>query len=278
MATEGSSGVHRAMAILLTLGTADTDNGSLGVVEIARRVGKEKTQVSRALKVLEETGMVDRDPDTLGYRLGWRMFALATNVSQQRLLAEAPSVLRRLVSATKERAHLTVLDGDGALTLMSESPMRAVQTASWVGRVVPLHTTSSGRALLFDHHDNEIRHLLADVAFDAAGPKAPQDIDDVIARVHHAGARGYALVDEESEEGLVAAAAPIRDFRNRVIGALNVSAPKFRLGHCLDRAGHMVCAAANQFSRTMAGSAPPVPPGPPAGPTGPSRSPIRRNQ
>lgn len=254
MAAESSSSVHRAATILQVLGSEEaSERGSLGVVEIARRVGKEKTQISRALRLLEDTGLVERDRDTLGYRLGWRMFTMAVNVGQQRLLAEAPVVLRRLVSATKERVHLTVLDGGGALTVLSESPLRAVQTAGWVGRVTPLHTTSSGRALLFDHSDEEVRELLADVSFDRTGPRAPREVDDVLARLHQARTRGYALVDEEFEEGLVAAAAPIRDFRGRVIAALNVSAPKFRLEKELDKSGRMVCAAATHVSRAMAG-------------------------
>ncbi len=254
MATEGSTGVHRAVAILTVLGSEDVaEQGSLGVVEIARRVGKEKTQISRALRMLEATGLVERDPDTLGYRLGWRLFTMAVNVGRQRLQVEAPPVLRRLVTATKERAHLTVLDGDGALTVLSESPMRAVQTAGWVGRVTPLESTSSGRALLFDHADDEIRNLLGDVPFTGTGPRAPSGVDDLLARVGEARELGYALVDEEFEEGLVAAAAPVRDFRGRVCAALNVSAPKFRLRRELDATGRMVRAAAHQVSRAMAG-------------------------
>lgn len=257
MSVEGSSSVHRTLAILLALDSDDAaERGSLGVVEIARRVGREKTQVSRTLRTLEESGLVERDPDTLGYRLGWRLFTMAVNVGQQRLLAQAPAILRRLVAATKERAHLTVPDGNGALTVLSESPMRAVQTAGWVGRVVPLHTTSSGRALLFDHSDDEIRELLADTTFDAAGPRASRDVEDVLARLHQARTRGYVLVDEEFEEGLVAAAAPVRDFRGRVCAALNVSAPKFRLARDLDSTGRMVVSAAHQISRAMAGLEP----------------------
>lgn len=262
MATEGSPGVHRAVAILTVLGSEDAaEQGSLGVVEIARRVGKEKTQISRALRMLEGTGLVERDSDTLGYRLGWRLFTMAINIGRQRLLVEAPPVLRRLVSATKERAHLTVLDGDGALTVLSESPMRAVQTAGWVGRITPLESTSSGRALLFDHGNDEIRDLLGDVAFAGTGPRAPSDVNDLLVRLDEAREYGYALVDEEFEEGLVAAAAPVRDFRGRVCAALNVSAPKFRLRRELDATGRMVRAAAHQISRAMAGLDPVEPGG-----------------
>lgn len=254
MATEGSSGLHRTLAILTALGSPDAaERGGLGVAEIARRVGKEKSQVSRALKALAQTGLVERDQDTLGYRLGWQVFTLASNAGRPRLLAVAPAVLRRLVNVLKERVHLTVLTPDGALTVLSESPMRAVQATGWVGRVTPLHTTSSGRALLFDHSDDEVRMLLAGTPFGNGEPKAPKDADDFLARLARARNVGYAALEEEFEAGLVAAAAPVRDFRGRVTAALNVSAPKYRMGRELEHAGRLVGAAARQLSIAMAG-------------------------
>lgn len=257
MTVEGASSVHRAAAILLALGSEESaDRGGLGVVEIAHRVGREKSQISRALRVLEETGLVERDQETLNYRLGWRMFTMAVNVGRQRLLAEAPPVLRRLVAAVQERAHLSVLEGNGALTLLSESPMRAVQAAGWVGRVTSVHNTSSGRALLFDHDADDVRSLFADVPFTLTGPRSPRDIDDLLTRLRRDRALGYALAEEELEEGLVAAAAPIRDLRGRVFAALNVSAPSYRLGHRLDSIGGMVHAAAHRLSRSSAGLEP----------------------
>ncbi|WP_020498594.1 IclR family transcriptional regulator [Sciscionella marina] len=254
MATEPTNSVHRAAAILLALGSErNAVREGLGVTEIARIVGKEKTQISRALRVLEETGLVERDRDSLGYRLGPRLFTMAATVSRQRLLVEAPAVLRKLVSATKEGAHLSVLDGTGALTVLSESPARALQAVSWVGHITPLHNTSSGRALLFDTAEQEVRELLADGAFPGSGPKSAPDADTVLARLAKARDRGYALVDEEFEEGLVATAAPVRDFRGRIVAALNVSAPKFRIGRELDTIGRMVRAAAEQLSVSLAG-------------------------
>lgn len=257
MAAEGSTSLHRTLAILTALGSDEAaERGGLGVIEIARRVGREKTQVSRAMKALDEAGLVERDRDTLLYRLGWRVFTMATNAGRPRLLAEAPPVLRRLVGAVKERVHLTVRTDDGALTVLSESPMRAVQVMGWVGRVTPLHTTSSGRALLFDHTDEEVGELLADTDFTGAGPQAPADVTDFLGRLHRARECGYALVEEEFEPGLVAVAAPVRDFRGRVVAALNVSAPKYRMGRGLQRAARLTCAASHQISRAMAGRRP----------------------
>jgi IclR family transcriptional regulator, KDG regulon repressor len=59
------------------------------------------------------------------------------------------------------------------------------------------------------------------------------------------------VVDEEFEAGLVGVAAPVRDFRGRIVAALNVSAPRFRLGRRLDAAGREVRAAADALSERL---------------------------
>jgi len=253
MVDEPAGTLQRAIAILVTLGSdAVTRQGSVGVVEIARLVGREKSQVSRALKTLAEAGLVDRDPETLGYRLGWRLFTLAACAADQHLVAVAPRILRGLVTAVGERAHLSVLEGSEVLTVLSESPAKAIiQAVGWVGRPTPLHSTSSGRALLFDHSDDQVRALLDGATFSVEAPNAPRDVDDLLARLHRARRSGYAIADEEFETGLVAVAAPVRDFRGHVVAALNISAPKFRLGHNLDSAGLHVKAAAAQLSRAL---------------------------
>lgn len=254
MPTEGSSSLHRTLAILTALGSDDAaQRGGLGVVEVARRVGREKTQVSRALKALDQVGLVQRDQETLCYRLGWQVFALASSAGHPRLLAEAPTVLRSVVNVLQERVHLTVLTEGGALTVLSESPRRSVQATGWVGRVVPLHTTSSGRALLFDHSEDEVRQLLAEVPFPAQEPAGPRDADDFLRRLERARETGHARVEEEFEAGLVAVAAPVRDFRGRVTAALNVSGPVWRMGRDLDRAARVAGSAAHRISRAMAG-------------------------
>lgn len=252
MASEASTSILRVIAILDALGSPDAvTRPSLGVVEIANRVGREKSQVSRTLKLLADAGYVDRDPETLGYRLGWRLYTLSAGAAHQRLLAAARPVLRALTARTKERVHLNVLDGDAVLTVMSESPLRAVQAVGWVGRTTPLLNTASGRALLFGHDDAEIRALFDATVSAPAGPRAPRTADGALARVRRSRTRGYDLADEEFEAGLVAAAAPVYDIGGRVVASVNLSAPKFRLGRRLEVAGRQVKAAADRLTRDL---------------------------
>lgn len=252
IATDATS-LRRGLAILRAIEDEEVLGAAPpGVTRLAALIGSDKSQVSRSLKILAEHGLVDRDPETLGYRLGWRLLAMAGRSSRSVLLVAAEPLLKRLVRETGERAHLSVLSGTAVLTVLSEGSDHAVQAAGWVGRSVPLHSTSTGRALLFDHTQAEVAELVAGLPFGGgATAKAPRNAKQLYERIAAARARGFALVDEEFEAGLVAAAAPVRDFGGRIVAALNVSAPRFRFSTKLPRAGKQVKAAADELSTAL---------------------------
>lgn len=242
----------RGLDILFALGNEDAArNGGLGVVRIAESVGREKSQVSRALKTLADYGLVDRDPESLDYRLGWRFFALAAQAGHLRLLDEAPPICRELVARLGETAHLSVRDGAEVLTLMSELSPSAVHVSNWTGRRTPAHCSASGRVLLLDHTEPMVRELFPGDGLPVCGPRSPSNVADLWRRIERARAAGFAVSDEEFEAGLVSAAAPVRDFRGRVIAALNVSGPKFRAGSDLETRGAVVKSAADELSRRL---------------------------
>ena len=249
----GESSLGRGLEILLALGGDEAAaEGGLGVVRIAQLVGREKTQVSRALKTLAEHGLVDRESDSLRYRLGWRVFTLAARAGDSALLAAAPDLLSGLVESLGETAHLSVLNGTQVLTLLSEQPPTTVRASGWSGRTVPAYCTSSGRALLFDHGRAELEEVFAGHPLPARGICSPRDVAELHRRIVAAHARGFAVVDQELERGLVGVAAPVRDFRGRIVAAVNVSAPKFRFGVQLETAGGPeVRRAAGELSRRL---------------------------
>jgi DNA-binding IclR family transcriptional regulator len=109
-----------------------------------------------------------------------------------------------------------------------------------VGGLTPLASTSAGRALAFD---------LAGAELDALGLGA------YAGAIAAARELGYAIVREEFEPGLVAAAAPIRDGAGRVVAALNVSAPGFRFDDRLEAAAQRVLDAAGVLSAAIGGRA-----------------------
>src|SRR3954469_8579950 len=193
MAAAGELRLERMIDILTALGEPEsTRNGGLGVVRISELVGREKSQVSRALRALAGAGLVERDRATREARpagrppdaaLGWRLSPLAPRVGDRRLLALSPPVLHQLVAALGETAHLTVLDGGDVVTVLSEASPSVVRAIEWTGRAVPAHATSAGRALLLDHGAASLGALFAGRDLPAGGPRAPRDADELAHRI-----------------------------------------------------------------------------------------------
>jgi IclR family KDG regulon transcriptional repressor len=247
-----ATSLRRGTEILIALGSDEAvEHGGLGVVRIAELVGREKSQVSRALSALAASGMVDRDPASRAYRLGWRLYALAARSGRPRLISLAGSVLHGLVAESGETAHLSVLQSGEVMTLLSEAPPSAITANGWTGRTVPVICTSAGRALLFDHDLPTLEKLVGSASFAALGPGAPSDVAELYRRIEAGRDRGYAAVDEEFEDGLVGVAAPVRDLGGRILAAINVSGPKFRLGGQLTATGEAVRRAAQDLTEAM---------------------------
>jgi DNA-binding IclR family transcriptional regulator len=253
MADDSSSSLRRALDLLDGLASDDAvAQGGWGVNRLAAHLRRDKSQVSRTLRVLADAGYIERDAESLRYRIGWHVFALAARSADQRLLIAATPILRRLVAHDLgERIHLTVRRGAEVLTILTEGPAHSVQSVAWAGRLVPAHNTSSGRSLLMDFQRDELERLLQGIEFQVGGPNAPRNLDQLWDRIVVAKRAGYAIVDEEFEAGLVAASAPVRGFRGDIVAALNVSGPKFRLGGRLPFAGKAVKAAADDLSAQL---------------------------
>jgi DNA-binding IclR family transcriptional regulator len=234
----GTAGLARGLEVLAALSTPEAGGGGLGVVRLAELVEGDKSQLSRTLATLAEHGFVERDPATLAFRLGWRVFGLAASVSEDRLLAIAPAALRGLVRELGESAHLSVRQGSQVLTLLSESPASTLHAPARAGGLAPIATTSAGRVLVIDLADDELAEL---------------GLSDALEAIARARSDGFAIVREEFEPGLVAAAVPIRDASGRVIAALNVSAPRFRFDDRLDAAAHRLVDVAAGLSAALRG-------------------------
>jgi DNA-binding IclR family transcriptional regulator len=274
-----TSGLSRDIEVLELLTCPEaSEQGGLGVVRIAELLGRDKTVISRTLATLADAGLLARKETTLAYRLGPRLYALAARTAEASLVREARPLLRAIASHTRETTHLCVLRAGNVLTLASELSPYEVSTAAWAGVTTAAWRTPSGRALLSDWDDAALRSWYADHGRDrallepdhSAGPSAASmlpppgrfavlddpsptsavitDEADLLAEVRRIRARGYATSDEEFETGVVAVSAPVVDFSGRVVAAINVSAPKARIGARLDDLGRYVARCAGQLS------------------------------
>lgn len=268
-----SSGLRRDLEVLEALSTPEAiANLGLGVTRVAELTGRDKGQISRTLTTLAEAGFVQRERNGNRYQLGYQLYALASKTAESRLVNESSRFLRRVVNLAHETTHLVVLRGGNALTLKSETSNHAFRGVGWEGVSVAALRTSSGRALISDLRGDEIAEWYQEHSKDSriiqpaiVSPLSNADdvpdsqltrsrintLDDLNVELEKIRRQGYATVDEEFELGLVGASAPIRDQSNHIIGAINVSAPKTRIGQHLDRVGEIVSQVAMEFSLHM---------------------------
>ncbi|ROO86261.1 IclR family transcriptional regulator [Actinocorallia herbida] len=226
MAPERDTSIRRGLDVLAVLESAEAlTKGGLGVTRIANILDKDKSQISRSLKVLAEYGLIDRDPKTLAYRLGWRIYSMARRSGDHRLLASAEPVLDDLLAATNESVYLSVMSNYEALTVLERVPNHAVQATSGIW---PVFSTSVGRVLLGGMQDADIRRMYDGTPVQTRGLRGIDGIDDLLSRIADVRRDGYAIVTDEFEEGLTAVGAPVHDHRGDVIAALGVSGPSFR--------------------------------------------------
>lgn len=248
-----SAGLRRDLDILDVLASEECRRrGGLGVVRIAERLGRENSQVSRALRALAAAGMVERDPHTLDYRLGWRLYSYAARTYEALLVHVAAPFVRRLVATLHETGHLCVHRGNRLLTLWTENAPGVVSAPRWDGVSVPVASTSAGRVLISDWEPATVRAWFSDADLVAAdGRPRVVTVDQLVTELARIRQRGYDIARDEFQVGMVSCSAPVRDHHGRIVAAVNVSAPAARLGSCLDQAGRLTARCAADISGAL---------------------------
>lgn len=223
------------------------------VSELARAVGRERSQVSRMLASLRRTGVIEQDRETRRYRLGWRMRVMASGAGDQLLVNAARPTLQTVVARTGEVALLSVQEANRSLTVMREESQNTLQGGGWVGRRSAMHYSASGRALLFDSDDEVVDALTSDDLAQnlRSGPAAPTSLDALLHRLREERRHGYSVASEELEVGLTSVGAPVRNSHGHIIAVVNVSGPTPRIAGSTDVIGRLLIAASHSIARTL---------------------------
>lgn len=214
--------VERALDILLVF----TEHGSLGLTEIADKVGLHKSTVHRLLASLEGKGFVVRDPVTEKYRLGFRVWELSARLAAQ---SDDPGTLllpemERLRDLAGETISLYIREGNERIRIQAVQSNQAIRRVAPIGARLPLYVGASSKVLLA-FADDEVRGRIMD---DPAWP-ASVDRATFLAQLQDIRRTGYATSVEEREPGAAAVAAPIMNSGGRLVAALAVSGPSNRL-------------------------------------------------
>jgi len=242
--------IERAVSILNAFSAEEPE---LGVTELADRLGLHKSTVHRFMVNLDAAGLVERNQRTGRYRLGLRIFELGGLVMQQmNLWDEALPFLESLVRDTGETGHLAVLDGGEAIYIERVEARRALRVPSAIGRGYPAHATNLGKVLLADLPSERVDAIVAERGLAAYTPHTITDPDHLAAELERIRELGYAIDNEEYDEGLRCIGAPVRDHSGHVVAAVGIGGPVTRITPVrVDELAELVMAAARGLSRRL---------------------------
>jgi IclR family transcriptional regulator, pca regulon regulatory protein len=211
--------LERGLAVIRAF---DAAHPELTLSEVAAATNVTRAAARRFLLTLAELGYVRSDG---------RLFSLTPKVlelgyaylSSLSLPDVAEPHLETLAAEVNESSSISVLDRDDVVYVARVPVSRIMTVTISVGTRFPAYATSMGRVLLTGLPADQLEEYLSRVRLQRLTSRTVSSVASLRAELARVKAQGWAIVNQELEEGLRAVAAPIRDRRDRVIAAVNIS-------------------------------------------------------
>lgn len=200
----------------------------LGVSEIARMLGLNKSNVYNILSTFEAAGYIQKNPVSEKYMLGNKMVEFSyTVMSTYKYTNILLPTMNKLSDDLGTVSYFGILHGNTVLYLFSTYPYEYAKSISYrsiLGETAPLYCTSLGKALLSTMTDEEVlAHLPKErVKYMPNTLTGDREILEDIALVRE---RGYSIDNMEHEPNIRCAGVPILGRNGELIGALSASGP-----------------------------------------------------
>ncbi|AII10988.1 MULTISPECIES: IclR family transcriptional regulator [Rhodococcus] len=218
--------VDNALRLLLLLG----ERSEIRMTEASKYLGVASSTAHRLLAMLQYRGFIRQDPASKVYLPGPALTGVAFAVlGRLDIPTTAAPVLRRLSEELRETVHVGVLDGRSVRFVAALESPAAVRVASRLGRVMPAHCTSTGKAMLAMLSATELHSLYPDERLEQVTQWSIDSRSELENQLDRIRKDGYAVNREESEEGVASVAVAVPTSAPGMRLALNASAPKHQL-------------------------------------------------
>jgi DNA-binding IclR family transcriptional regulator len=250
-APRGAQSVDRALTLLAAVAGAAPRGATLA--ELAATVALNKATAWRLLGSLETHGLVERDPDSNRYGVGYAMIRMSAAAGYDGLVRRCHPVLRRVSAETGETADHAV-SGPHGVTYVGEVAPASVLAVNWLAREVPLHATSTGLAFLAWLPEAEVLGLL-ERPLRRFTDATVTDVDELVRVLGETRARGYASCAGELEATLYGVSAPVHDRRDgRPVAVFSIWGPVDRVPSArFPELGRMAVDAAAEVAEILGG-------------------------
>lgn len=233
--------------------------GEMGITDIARRLGMEKSTIFRTVHTLCARHYVNKDPDTQKYSNSYKLFEMGHNVARNTGLPKmAYRFMRRLARTGRGAANLGVRDGRKVIYIDKIESDETVKVCMKVGQGIPLHCTGLGKALLAYMPEQQMSSLLGAGPLERFTPATITDLSALKGQLAEVRRRGYSVDDEEHFAGIICVAAPAFNARGEAVAAISLALPKIAPVDAaqIEEVGKLVCEAADGFTQALGGHRP----------------------
>jgi DNA-binding IclR family transcriptional regulator len=240
--------VEKAFAILDMFVTG---NRSYTMSEVGRHLNLPVSTTSSLLNTLQYCGYLSRD-DKGRFALTMKLISQASETLGRMQLREiAEPELKRLTGATGQASVLALLDGNELVYIDKIEGTSEIRLASYVGRRLALHLSSTGKVLLAYLPEEEVDRIIAAVGLPAATPKtitSPATLKRELAKIRK---RGYATDNQESGLGIRGVGAPVFDHNGSVVASIAIGGSVFELNKNFKHYIHLVRNTARKISENL---------------------------
>jgi len=229
--TGGVLVLHKTLDILENIRSQDSNAKPVGVKlsDLARSVDMPKATVYRILSTLESRGFLDRSEDG-GYRIARKLFDLQPRHPIEQILNRvAPPRMEELAKSCRETVNLGILDGGEVVVVNTVESPQTIRMTSKVGNRRCLHTTAIGKVLLAALAEKEMLRLIRLKGLPRQTSYTIVSRVTLIAELDRIREQGYAIDDQENELDGRCIGAPVLGPDGRVVAALSISGPVFRM-------------------------------------------------
>jgi len=242
--------LDRALAALAILANSSSD---CSLAELCPALKLHKSTVHRLMMVLEQHRLVVKNPETGRYRLGLRLYELGSRaIDGLDLRGRARPYLDRLQDKFGETVFFCILDEGQVFYVEKVESQRSVRTACTVGSRAPAYCTAVGKAMLAELPDAEVSKIVHRWKLKPVTRNTITTANALKDELKAVRARGYAIDDEEKEEGLRCVGAAVRSHSRKLAAAMSISGPAFRMtNERIPVIGQAVTRAANELSAEL---------------------------
>ena len=199
-----SSTVVKALDILKAIGARE-----MNASEICQELSLNKTTAHRLLLTLQNENFIERNEATRKYRIGLSVLELCcSRLSDIELVTETRPFLIDLANAIQKPTHLGIYSSGNVVYVDKIEVLPKITMYSQIGKSIPIHCSSLGKALLLNHTDNEILNILGQYGMQAYTQHTITDPSVYLKQIAQGRRNGYTIDFCEHEDGMCCIASP----------------------------------------------------------------------